>query len=935
MKTKLLLMLLLANFTFYAQTNLVSNGDFENWTSSSQPDDWGRFFSGLIYKDSDHQNGNSSTKIEITSGTLNYMFTNAYFPVETGKTYRVTGYHKLVSGSITSLELGLIDSDVSQTPITSSIDNTSSNSEWRKIEFDYVATATKNIGVIIRVEGTATSEILIDNVSVVNIPQYTQIPDINFENKLISLGIDSGTVDGLVLTSDIASVETLDLYYSNISDLTGIEDFKSLTSLNCMSNTISSIDLSKNTALTYLDLSYNNLSALDLSANINLQTLNINYNSFTTIDLSKNTELMYFFCTSNQLGNVDFSHNTKLSALWCQSNQFTSLDFSNNTALTSLLCANNKLLTTVNLKNGNNGSISLNINEIDFTKNPLLTCIVVDNALYANQNWSAFKEATASYSTFDCSLVTPIPDLAFETKLIDLGIDTDGQNGTVLNSSISGVTALDVSASSIKDLTGISGFTALNSLNCSGNLLVTLNLSKNTSLTLLDCTNNTLEKLSIKNGNNLNLDLSSNFTSNPSLSCIEVDDVAYSNTNWTSLKDATANYNEDCTQYTLIPDSNFEDALIALEIDTDGKNGKVKTESVRKVTSLNVQSSNISDLTGIEDFTALIALECIDNTISSIDVSHNKHLTRLGLDFNNLSSLDVTANTELYNLSFSNNLVPAIDLSQNKKLHILVADQNLLTSIDFSENPELETIYCGRNNLTTLNVSNLPNLNQLNCILTNISEIDVTANPKLVWLYLNNNQLTEIDLSQNPLLRYLNLSHNQLTTLDLSHNPLLELIFVEFNPLTSLNVQNGNNRNFILPSQTGKKAGYGDTTSFLKNLNLSCIQVDDVDFSNTNWSHIKETTTSYSNTCKSLGIDKSEFSQAIVYPNPTKGEITINNIALDKATVYNYLGQLVKSFTLNNANTNNSIDLSGLPRGVYYVYLINGDAASAKKVIIE
>jgi hypothetical protein len=33
--------------------------------------------------------------------------------------------------------------------------------------------------------------------------EYTIIPDVNFETKLISLGIDSGTVDGKVLTLSI------------------------------------------------------------------------------------------------------------------------------------------------------------------------------------------------------------------------------------------------------------------------------------------------------------------------------------------------------------------------------------------------------------------------------------------------------------------------------------------------------------------------------------------------------------------------------------------------------------------------------------------------------------------------------------------------------------------------------------------------------------
>ncbi|UPZ16932.1 T9SS type A sorting domain-containing protein [Flavobacterium humidisoli] len=439
----------------------------------------------------------------------------------------------------------------------------------------------------------------------------------------------------------------------------------------------------------------------------------------------------------------------------------------------------------------------------------------------------------------------------------------------------------------------------------------------------------------LKNGNNTNFSLNSNFTSNPSLSCIEVDNVIYSNDNWATLKDASSNYNEDCTQYTLIPDSNFEDALIALEIDTDGKNGKVKTESIVEVTSLNLESLNISDLTGIEDFKALMYLNCNYNNIRNINVKHNKALRALNLFENQLTSLDVTENKDMFNLTFSKNQITSIDLSQNTNLHYLVADQNLLTSIDFSANPELESIYCGNNNLTVLDVSNLSNLNQLNCIYTNISEIDVISNPKLVWLYLNDNKIKEINLSQNPLLKYLNLGNNQLTTLDLSHNPLLELIFVENNPLTSLNVQNGNNKNFILPSQTGKKAGYVDTTSFLRNSKLSCIQVDDVAYSNENWAGIKDATAAYSSSCKSLGIGDLVFSRATIYPNPTKGELNIKNIALDKATVYNSLGQLVKSFTLNNAKTDNTIDLSGLPRGIYYVYLINGDAASAKKVIVE
>ena len=118
------------------------------------------------------------------------------------------------------------------------------------------------------------------------------------------------------------------------------------------------------------------------------------------------------------------------------------------------------------------------------------------------------------------------------------------------------------------------------------------------------------------------------------------------------------------------------------------------------------------------------------------------------------------------------------------------------------------------------------------------------------------------------------------------------------------------------------------------NPNLTCIKVADVAYSQANWTTIKDAQTNFSTTC-TLGLENSVFAKATVYPNPTHGEVNINNIALEKVNVYNSLGQLVKTFNLNSDNTNNTINLSGLPKGIYYVYLINQDAASAKKVILE
>ncbi|WP_316636145.1 leucine-rich repeat domain-containing protein [uncultured Flavobacterium sp.] len=764
---------------------------------------------------------------------------------------------------------------------------------------------------------------------------YTLIPDINFEKALIAKGIDTGTTDGMVLTSSIESITELNLYYSNISDLTGIQNFKALTSLNVMSNKLSTVDLSKNLALNYLLINHNDLTTLDISNNTALENLVASNNKLQNIDVSKNLKLKYFTCSSNQLTTIDVSNNKELILLSCQLNQLKSLDLSQNKNLALFTCSENKTLTNVDLRNGNNKNMQIAPYVIDFTKNPSLTCILVDNALYSNENWTNFKEKSASFSTVDCSQITAIPDPAFEDKLIYLQIDTDGKNGTVLNTSISNISTLNIENSNIKNLTGINGFSGLSTLNCSSNLLTALDLSHNKTLTFLDCGSNNLTSLNIKNGNNKNLDLNSNFTKNPDLTCISVDDEVYANQKWAGIKDGVANYNLDCTNYTLIPDSAFEQKLIDLGIDKDGLNGKITTADISTITYLDLSNSNITDLTGIEKFTALTYLDCNSNNIKTIDVSKNKSLTKLALHGNQLTSLDVTANTQLYNLTFSMNQISTIDLSQNKNLHYLIADRNLLSNIDLSANNELEILYCGNNNLTALNLSNLVNLTFLDCGLNNLRQLNLSTNTKLTELFCYNDQLTSLDLSTNVLLKTLNATANQLTTLDLSHNPLLTLVFLELNPLTSLNVQNGNNVNFILPSKTNKKASAALYTSFLKNKSLSCIQVDNVEYSNANWANIKEPNATYSSTCKSLGIEDSVFDKVVVYPNPTKGEININNATLEKATVYNTLGQLVRSFTLSSTNTNHKIDLTGLSKGVYYIYLINQDAASVKKVIVE
>ncbi len=75
----------------------------------------------------------------------------------------------------------------------------------------------------------------------------------------------------------------------------------------------------------------------------------------------------------------------------------------------------------------------------------------------------------------------------------------------------------------------------LTSFSCFNNQLTEIDLSLNTSLTQLYCVANTpLTIIKINNGNNTNV-TTMNATSCPNLTCIFVDDAAYSTANWTNI----------------------------------------------------------------------------------------------------------------------------------------------------------------------------------------------------------------------------------------------------------------------------------------------------------------------------------------------------------------------------------------------------------------
>jgi hypothetical protein len=334
-------------------------------------------------------------------------------------------------------------------------------------------------------------------------------------------------------------------------------------------------------------------------------------------------------------------------------------------------------------------------------------------------------------------------------------------------------------------------------------------------------------------------------------------------------------------QTTSIPDANFEQALITLGYDNGSPDGIVLTANIDTITSLNISIKNISDLTGIEDFSGLTNLDCWSNSLTSIDITQNLALNKLN------------------------------------------CSGNQLTSIDLTHNASLTEIRCGFNQLSGLNVSQNMNLTFLSCAFNMISNLNTTNNTGLTDIICHDNQIVDLDLSQNVQLTYLVCYKNQLTSLNVSPNTALNTLSCKENLLTCLNVKNGNNANFTVFAAQN-------------NPNLTCVSVDNVIFSTTNWSNI-DAQTSFSTNCASscaVGIDKHNFSNLSLFPNPTTGSFTIDLGKINqkvKATLTNSLGQVL--FSMNYSSTKFiNLDI-GAPKGIYFLRLeIDGEVIT-KKII--
>ena len=173
-------------------------------------------------------------------------------------------------------------------------------------------------------------------------------PDSNFLSW-IKENLDTDG-NGILSNSEISAVTRISLpapsttfSYRKISTLKGLEYFSDLTELYCNGNSLTALDISKNTKLIRLDCYENQITALDVGKNLALEQLYCHRNQLTELDVTKNLALTKLECHENQITSLDVSKNIKLEWLRCGGNQLQKVNVTHNAELTNLYCDNNDL----------------------------------------------------------------------------------------------------------------------------------------------------------------------------------------------------------------------------------------------------------------------------------------------------------------------------------------------------------------------------------------------------------------------------------------------------------------------------------------------------------------------------------------------------------------------------------------------------------------
>lgn len=403
--------------------------------------------------------------------------------------------------------------------------------------------------------------------------------------------------------------------------------------------------------------------------------------------------------------------------------------------------------------------------------------------------------------------IVNIPDAFFKLKLVSASA-TDTQNYTAKNFSdqwmtidangdgeiqlteAQAVKLLIVGHYAITDLTGLSSFSNLQSLQIKANQAASLNLNALTQLTTLSI--DSIRNITVLNINNPNL---------TSMICVGL----------YNLSSLTVSNSPNMTSLSVI-----ECGLTTMNI-----NG------LTNLTELNCLENKLTNLNGLS--TNLTKLNCSYNQLTSLNLTTLTNLTELDCSGNQLINFNTSGLTNLTDLNCSANLLTDLTVSALPNLVNLNCSTNNFTNISLSGLTHLTTLNCGGNNqLVSVSLNNLPALQDFKVVngvdmqtnpIGHLSNLTLSGLPNLQKLDCSNGILTSLDLNGLANLTEVSCSRNQITSLNVRNLPNLQKLVCDTNPITNLDVSNMPNLTELRCA--GGYATNGQIIGHLNTLNVS------------------------------------------------------------------------------------------------------------------
>jgi len=289
--------------------------------------------------------------------------------------------------------------------------------------------------------------------------QVIDFPDANFKAKLMlanvafdivnnEITIDSNS-DGEIEVSEVQNVYSLDVSSSTIVDLTGISNFSSLKILTCNNNLLNTIVIDNSISLMALNASHNSLTSISINFDSTVEGFDLSYNNLQSFIAQDTYYADGFDLTNNQLTNLTLN-NCIFYSFSVDNNNLSSIQFIGNVFFFSWASFTNNQFSLLDLSNSAfdpSCTLQLGNNPVD---NVLFPEASQPNIFYVSNN--TFFDLGNYHATTNCDpedsgrvTISYCPNL--QTLVLKNGINhatiTCNEGGTIfdipaMNLSISG-----------------------------------------------------------------------------------------------------------------------------------------------------------------------------------------------------------------------------------------------------------------------------------------------------------------------------------------------------------------------------------------------------------------------------------------------------------------------------------------------------------------